>query len=130
MIKKEIINSDNSPKAIGPYSQAILIDKFIFISGQIPLDKNTNNLISSDFKLQVFQCLNNIKGILKEKDLSVNCIIKMTVYLTDLDNFSKLNDVFIDFFDSNNYPARAAVEVSKLPKDSQVEIDAICIDDN
>ena len=130
MTKKIEIKSNNSPKAIGPYSQAISIEKFIFISGQIPIDKNTNELVSDDFKLQVEQCLYNIKGILKEKKISIDSIIKLTVYMIDLNKFDILNDVFIDFFNGCIYPARAAIEVSKLPKNSQIEIDAICFNDN
>ena len=130
MTKKIEIKSNNSPKAIGPYSQAVGIEKFIFISGQIPIDKDTNELVSDDFELQVKQCLNNIKEILKEKNLSIDSIIKLTVYLIDLDKFNILNDVFTDFFIGSIYPARAALEVSKLPKKSQIEIDAICFNDD
>ena len=121
----KIINTDKAPKAIGPYSQAIKHNKFLFTSGQIPLNPNTGLIISEDFKDQVYQCLKNIKGILEEENLSLNCIMKLTVYVTDLEKFSKLNEVFEDFFDGK-YPSRSAVEVSKLPKDAQIEIEAIC----
>ena len=126
MDKKEIIKSNNAPKAIGPYSQAVSINGFLFISGQIPIDKNSNEIVSDDFKIQVRQCLLNISEILKEKKLKIHNIVKITVYLIDLSKFNILNDVFVDFFKDCNYPARAAVEVSRLPKESQVEIDAIC----
>ena len=121
----KIINTDKAPKAIGPYSQAIKHNKLLFTSGQIPLNPNTGLIISEDFKDQVYQCLKNIKGILEEENLSLNCIMKLTVYVTDLENFSKLNEVFEDFFEGK-YPSRSAVEVSKLPKDAQIEIEAIC----
>ena len=129
MDKKEIIKSNNAPKAIGPYSQAVSINGFLFISGQIPIDKNSNEIVSDDFKIQVRQCLLNISEILKEKKLKIHNIVKITVYLIDLSKFNILNDVFVDFFKDCNYPARAAVEVSRLPKESQVEIDAICYSD-
>ena len=130
MDKKEIIKSNNAPKAIGPYSQAVSINGFLFISGQIPIDKNSNEIVSDDFKIQVRQCLLNISEILKEKKLKIHNIVKITVYLIDLSKFNILNDVFVDFFKDCNYPARAVVEVSRLPKESQVEIDAICYNDN
>ena len=123
------INTDNAPKAIGPYSQAVKHNNFMFTSGQIPLDPDTGLIVSQNFKEQVYQCLKNIQGILKEENLSLSAIIKLTVYVIDLNNFSKLNEVFEDFF-IDFYPARSAVEVSRLPKDSQVEIEAICSYEN
>ena len=89
-----IINTDKAPKAIGPYSQAIRHNNLMFTSGQIPINPDTGLIVSEDFKDQVYQCLKNIKGILEEENLSLNCIIKLTVYVTDLDNFSKLNETF------------------------------------
>ena len=123
------INTDNAPKAIGPYSQAVKHNNFMFTSGQIPLDPDTGLIVSKNFKEQVYQCLKNIQGILEEENLSLTAIIKLTVYVIDLNNFSKLNEVFEDFF-IDFYPARSAVEVSRLPKDSQVEIEAICSYEN
>jgi len=125
----KIVNTDKSPKAIGPYSQAIKYNGLMFTSGQIPLNPETGLIVSENFKDQVHQCLKNIKGILEEEKLSLDCIMKLTVYVIDLDNFSKLNEVFEDFF-NGTYPARSAVEVSRLPKDSQVEIEAICYYEN
>ena len=125
----KIINTDKAPKAIGPYSQAVRHNTFMFTSGQIPLDPNTGLIVSENFKDQVNQCLKNIKGILEEENLSLDSIMKLTVYVIDLDNFSKLNEVFEDFFEGP-YPARSAVQVSRLPKDSQVEIEAVCYYEN
>ena len=125
----KIVNTDKSPKAIGPYSQAIKYNGLMFTSGQIPLNPETGLIVSENFKDQVHQCLKNIKGILEEEKLSLDCIMKLTVYVIDLDNFSKLNEVFEDFF-IENYPARSALEVSRLPKDSQVEIEAVCSYEN
>ena len=122
--KKYLINTDKAPKAIGPYSQAIKFNNIIFTSGQIPINPKTGLIVSEEFTAQVYQCLKNIKGILDEEKLSLNHILKLTVYLTDLNQFNQLNETFEDFFDGE-YPARSAVEVSRLPKDSQVEIEAV-----
>ena len=125
----KIINTDKAPKAIGPYSQAIKHNDLMFTSGQIPLDPDTGLIVSEDFKDQVHQCLKNIRGILEAENLLLDHIVKLTVYVIDLDNFSKLNEVFEDFFEGS-YPARSAVQVSRLPKDSQVEIEAVCCYEN
>ena len=127
MIKKEV-KTANSPKAIGPYSQAISCGGFLFISGQIPIDLDTEEIISDDFEKQALQCLKNIRGILDEKKLDLNSVLKLTVFLTDLNNFDILNKVFEIFFSNTIFPARAAVQVSRLPKDAQIEIDAICFE--
>ena len=87
----KIINTDKAPKAIGPYSQAIQHNNLMFTSGQIPLNPDTNLIVSENFKEQVYQCLKNIRGILEEENLSLDCILKLTVYVIDLNNFSKLN---------------------------------------
>ena len=128
MKNKIVIKTDKAPKAIGPYSQAIKLDKFIFTSGQIPLNPRTGNIISDNFEDQAVQVLKNIKGILLEESLSINHIIKLTVYITDLTNFDKLNSIFQNFF-SGDYPSRSVVQVSKLPKNSQIEIEAIIYND-
>jgi 2-iminobutanoate/2-iminopropanoate deaminase len=125
---KIVIKTDKAPKAIGPYSQAIKLDKLIFTSGQIPLNPRTGNIISDNFEDQAVQVLKNIKGILLEESLSINHIIKLTVYITDLTNFDKLNSIFENFF-SGDYPSRSVVQVSKLPKNSQIEIEAIIYND-
>ena len=125
----KIINTDKAPKAIGSYSQAIKHNDLMFTSGQIPLDPDTGLIVSEDFKDQVHQCLENIRGILEAENLLLDRIIKLTVYVIDLDNCSKLNEVFEDFFEGP-YPARSAVQVSRLPKDSQVEIEAVCCYEN
>ena len=132
---KTIISTKNSPAAIGPYSQAINIKGGItFTSGQIPLDLNTGKLVSENFGEQVIQTLDNIRGILKERNCGLSNLIKLTVYLTDLSNFDELNTIFEDYWDewydeqTLHYPARSAVEVSKLPKNAQVEIEAIFYD--
>ena len=128
MKNKIVIKTDKAPKAIGTYSQAIKLDNLIFTSGQIPLNPRSGNIISDNFEDQAVQVLKNIKGILLEESLSINHIIKLTVYITDLTNFDKLNSAFEDFF-LGDYPSRSVVEVSKLPKNSQIEIEAIIYND-
>ena len=117
------INTRNAPQAIGPYSQAKVINNFIFTSGQIPL-KVDGTIVSDNFKLECIQVLDNISEILNASGSNMSNIIKLTVYLTDLKNFSVLNTVFENYF-SNSLPARSTVEVSKLPKNVRVEIEAI-----
>ena len=117
------INTKKAPQAIGPYSQARVINSFIFTSGQIPL-KPDGSVVSGDFELECVQVLDNVKAILESSGSKMSNIIKLTVYLTDLSNFDVLNSVFDKYF-SDSLPARSTVEVSKLPKNSRVEIEAI-----
>lgn len=125
---KIIISTENSPSAIGPYSQAVCVGGLTFTSGQIPLDPYTGNLVSENFEDQAIQTLKNINGILLERNRTLNDIVKLTVYLVDLSNFNKLNRIFKIFF-KDDYPARSVIEVSKLPKNSKIEIEAIFIDE-
>ena len=125
MKKSNIIKTNLAPKAIGAYSQGVLYNDLIFTSGQIPIDIDTGNLISSEFSNQLNQVLKNLKNLIESEGSNINKIIKLNVYLTDLNNFNLLNKIFIDFFEGR-YPARSVVEVSRLPKDSLVEIDAVC----
>tara|TARA_Y100001970_G_C13764106_1_gene617225 strand:+ start:240 stop:617 length:378 start_codon:yes stop_codon:yes gene_type:complete len=117
------INTRKAPKAIGPYSQAKVIDKFVFTSGQIPL-RLDGTMVSNNFELECIQVLDNIKEILEASGSNMSNIIKLTVYLTDLSQFNILNNVFNKYF-KDSLPARSTVEVSKLPKNSRVEIEAI-----
>ena len=119
------INTVNAPKAIGPYSQAKIVNNFIFTSGQIPL-KIDGSMVSNNFELECVQVLDNLKEILIASDSNMSNIIKLTVYLTDLSKFDILNNVFERYF-SENLPARTTVEVPSLPKDARVEIEAIGI---
>ena len=122
---RQAINTNKAPKAIGPYSQAISVNGMIFTSGQIPIDPNTGNIIREDFNLEVLQIINNIKAILEEGGSSLNNVIKYTVYMTDLSLFPILNKIFDDFYFGNIPPARSTIQVSALPKDVRVEIEAI-----
>ena len=125
MKNSKIIKTDLVPKAIGAYSQGVLYNNLIFTSGQIPIDVNSGDLISDDFSSQLKHVLVNLKKIIESEGSNINQIIKLNVYLTDLNNFNLLNNIFIDFFE-HRYPARSVVEVSRLPKDSMIEIDAVC----
>lgn len=124
----EVISTDKAPAAIGTYSQAVKHGGFLFVSGQIPLDPNTMELVSSDATEQIQQVFRNLKAIADEAGVDFNKAIKLTVYLTDLGLFTLVNEQMATAL-SQPYPARAAVEVSKLPKDALVEIDAIFASD-
>jgi len=117
------INSNLAPDAIGPYSQAIKTDKFIFVSGQIPVNKETGTMPDNIID-QTHQSLKNIKHILEEAGYTMNDIVKTTVLLQSMDDFAKMNEVYGSYF-TKDYPARACYEVSKLPKGALVEIEAI-----
>tara|TARA_Y100000588_G_scaffold356168_1_gene412117 strand:- start:91 stop:474 length:384 start_codon:yes stop_codon:yes gene_type:complete len=122
--KKTIINTKLAPAAIGTYAQGIIFENLIFTSGQIPINPNTNEVVSDKFNLQVDQVLHNLNQVLKAAGSNKNNIIKLTVYLTDLSKFDLLNIAFKSFF-VDSFPARSVVEVSALPKGVQVEIEAI-----
>jgi 2-iminobutanoate/2-iminopropanoate deaminase len=122
-MKKQVI-SENAPKAVGPYSQAVSSGNLLFVSGQIPLDKN-GILVSDKIEDQTAQCLKNVDEILKAEGFEKNNIVKSTIFLLDLNNFSKVNDIYAAFFEGTIYPARSTVEVSKLPKDAKIEIEVI-----
>ena len=122
---KEVISTKNAPGAIGAYSQAVKKDKFIFVSGQLPVNPQTGEF-SGDIKEQTIQSLNNVKEILEAAGASLEDVVKTTVFLKDLSNFSVVNKIYGEFF-TESYPARSCVEVSKLPKDAGVEIEVIAI---
>lgn len=122
---KEVISITNAPRAIGPYSQAIKVDKSIFVSGQLPVNPQTGE-IPEDIKEQTKQSLENVKEILESVGASLEDVVKTTVFLKDLANFTDVNEVYGQFF-TENYPARCCVEVARLPKDAGVEIEVIAI---
>jgi reactive intermediate/imine deaminase len=124
MIKLKAIQTKNAPSAIGAYSQAVKAGGFMYVSGQIPLVPQTMEIVSEDFNIQVKQVLENLKAIIVDSDSKLCDVVKLNVYLTDLANFQSVNDAISTVFDEP-YPARAAVEVSRLPKDVLVEIDAV-----
>ena len=118
------ISTDKAPMAIGPYSQAVHHHHFVFTSGQIPLIPETGVLVSGDFKAEVLQVLKNLDGVLTASGSSLKKAAKLTVFLTDLSKFSELNEVFTSYFDEH-LPARSAVQVSALPMNVRVEIEAV-----
>ncbi len=119
----KIIETDNAPKAIGTYSQAVKVNGFLFISGQIPLDPSTMELVEG-IENQINQVFENINQILKADGMDFSNVVKLSVLLDDLSHFEKVNEIMANIF-SKPYPARAAYEVSKLPKGSSVEIETI-----
>jgi len=122
---KEIIATQNAPGAIGPYSQGICIGNVIYTSGQIPINIKTGE-IPLDIKEQAFYSLSNVKAILEANGATMSDIVKTTVFITDISNFSAINEVYATFFEGS-FPARSCVEVAKLPKDAGIEIEAIAI---
>ena len=123
---KEIISTKNAPQAIGPYSQAVKAGNLMFISGQIPLDPETGDLVSRSIEDQAKQVLENVKSICEAAGCSLDDIVKISIFLTDLSNFAVVNDMMKEYF-SEPYPARATVEVSGLPLGVNVEIEAIVL---
>ena len=121
----KIINSNNAPKAIGPYSQAVLLGNTLYVSGQLPINPITNE-IPNDASSQTYQCLKNIEAILKEALMNLKDVVKCTVLLKDMNHFNDMNKVYQDFFNDHK-PARMAYEVSRLPKDVLIEIDCIAV---
>ena len=123
---KEIISTKNAPQAIGPYSQAVKAGNLMFISGQIPLDPKTGDLVSQSIEDQAKQVIDNVKSICEAAGCSLDDIVKISIFLTDLSNFAVVNDMMKEYF-SEPYPARATVEVSGLPLGENVEIEAIVL---
>ncbi|HBO84097.1 MAG TPA: reactive intermediate/imine deaminase, partial [Deltaproteobacteria bacterium] len=120
---KKVIKTNNAPQAIGHYSQAVIANGFIFLSGQIPIDPKSGNIIKGSIAEQTRLVLNNIKAILEAADVSLAGVVKTTVYLTDINKFAEMNQIYGEFF-TPPYPARATVEVKALPKGVDIEIDA------
>lgn len=121
---KEYIHTEKAPSAIGAYSQAVKYGDMIFLSGQIPLDPEQMTLVSDDIDMQIKQVFINLKYVLEASDSSLENILKLNVYLTNLKNFSKVNE-HMEIIFNKPYPARAAIGINSLPKDSLIEIDAI-----
>lgn len=127
-MKKEIIKTNKAPEAIGPYSQAVKAGSFIFISGQIPINPETGELVTGSIEKETRQAITNLGEILTASGSSYDQVVKTTIYLTDMNDFSTVNEIFAEFF-QNQKPARACIEASKLPKGVNFEIEAIAITD-
>ena len=123
---KETISTTNAPGAIGPYSQAIKAGEMVFCSGQIPIDPATGEFVSEDVAEQTEQVLKNLNEVLAAAGGGLGDVVKTTVFLADMNDFSAMNDVYGRFF-SENKPARATVQAARLPKDARVEIDCIAV---
>ena len=125
----KILQTDNAPAAIGPYVQGVDLGNMVFTSGQIPVDPKTGEVPES-IKAQAKQSLENVKAVVEASGLKVKDIVKMTVFVKDLNDFAEVNQVYAAFFEENqaeNYPARSCVEVARLPKDVGIEIEAIAV---
>ena len=125
---RKIVHSDDAPKAIGPYSQAVQVDagKMTFLSGQIPLDPKTMEMVQGDVVAQAEQVMKNLGAVLKASGLDFSHVVRSTIFLTDLGDFAKVNEVYGRAF-TGEPPARATVQVSALPRGAKVEIDAIAV---
>ena len=121
---KQAVSSDRAPKAIGPYSQAVRAGQLLFVSGQIPLDPDTGQMVAGDVAAQTRRVLENVRAVLDAANRSFADIVRTTIFLADMNDFAAVNEVYGQYF-SQPYPARATVQVARLPKDARVEIDVI-----
>ena len=128
MDNKEVISTTEAPQAIGPYSQAVRAGSLVFVSGQIPVDPLTGEVVKGDIRAQTRRVLENLKGVLEAAGSSLEKVVKTTVFLANMGDYGAVNEVYAEFF-SGSRPARATVEVARLPKDVGVEIEAIAIAD-
>ena len=121
---KEAVSSPEAPKAIGPYSQAVRAGQLLFVSGQVPLDPATGQIVAGDIETQTRRVFDNLAAVLKAGGRSFADVVRTTVFLADMNDFTAVNDVYGTYF-SAPYPARATVQVARLPKDARIEIDVI-----
>jgi reactive intermediate/imine deaminase len=125
-MRRESITTDKAPAAIGPYSQAVRVGDTVYLSGQIPLDPETMELVGGDIRKQVIQVFDNLEAVCQAAGGGVDDIVKLTIFLTDLGNFGLVNELMSERF-QEPYPARAAIGVASLPKGAQVEMEAILV---
>ena len=128
MSSRSIIHSDQAPKAIGPYSQAVQVGNTFYLSGQTPIDPKTGELVKGDISVQATQVFENLKAVLAAANLDFNAVARVGIYLTDLGNFVAVNEVMKKYF-SEPYPARSTIGVAALPKAADVEIDLVAVSD-
>jgi len=124
---KKIIFTENAPAPIGPYSQAVLSGNTLYVSGQIPLNPKSGELVMNSIEEQTKQVMENLKAVLSEAGMSFDNVVKATIFITDMNDFSKINSVYGSYFSEENAPARETVQVSRLPKDVNVEISVIAV---
>ncbi|CAO3636801.1 unnamed protein product [Cunninghamella blakesleeana] len=122
------VQTDSAPAALGPYSQAIKVNGFVYTSGQIPLDPTTGQIVEGGIAAQTRQTLKNLEAVLKASGSDINKVIKTTVFIKNMDDFVNINEVYAQTF-SNHQPARSCVEVARLPKDVLIEIEAVALHD-
>ena len=125
-MERKIVVSEKAPKAIGPYSVGVIAGNFVFTAGQIGIDRNTGEIVEGGIQTQTRQALTNVKYILEEAGSNMDQVIKTTVFLKDMNDFAKMNEVYGSFFQVNP-PARSAVQIAKLPKDAIVEIEVVAV---
>jgi 2-iminobutanoate/2-iminopropanoate deaminase len=123
---KKVVTTPNAPKALGPYSQAIEANGFLFLSGQIAIDPETNQLVENSILAQTNRVFKNIEAILSEAGLDFSKVVKTTCYLKSMNDFARMNEVYAKYFEGS-FPARSTVEVSRLPKDVLIEIEVIAV---
>jgi len=123
-MKKEILINQDSPKAIGPYSSAIKVDRLVFISGQLPIDSKSGEIVKENIEKQTRKALDNLISTLEPYNLDAKNVVKVTIFLKNIENFSTVNKVYAEYF-TEDFPARSCVQVAKLPKDADIEIEAI-----
>ena len=122
---KQIINTPNAPAPIGPYNQAVLADNTLYISGQIPMDPATGELISGDIQKETRQCMENLRAILEEAGMGFERVVKASIFVKDMNQFAHINEAYGQYFNAESAPARETVEVANLPKFVNVEISMI-----
>ena len=123
-MEKEIIISKKVPAAIGPYSSALKIGNLVFVSGQLPIDPVNGEIVEGEIEVQVKRSLENLKAVLESYSIGMENVVKTTIFLKDMNNFSRINKIYGEYF-TGQFPARSCVEVSRLPKDADIEIEAI-----
>jgi 2-iminobutanoate/2-iminopropanoate deaminase len=123
-MKRQIVATDAAPKAVGPYSQAVWAGDYLFCAGQIPLDPASGNIVPGGITEQATRVLDNIRGLLKSQGLDFGNVVKSTVFLSDMNNFGSMNEVYAKYF-TKEPPARSTVQVARLPKDALVEIEVV-----
>lgn len=123
---RQAVSTDKAPKAIGPYSQAVRAGPLLFISGQVPIDPATGNLVTGDIAAQAHRVLKNIGEILKAAGASYDAVVRTTVFLADMNDFAAMNEVYAGYF-TQPAPARSTVQAARLPKDARIEIDVIAV---
>lgn len=125
-MEKKIVKSDEAPKAIGPYSAGVRVGNFVYTAGQLGIDPQTGDFVPGGIEAETRQALKNLKAVLEAAGSSLDQVVKTTVFLKDMNDFGAMNQVYAQFF-TENFPARSAVQVARLPKDGSVEIEAVAV---